>query len=221
MWVKFYRATGLDKAATFLLLLPQLRTCLGVAARFTLSAISRREQVQQHLCVQKLVARGREHDRLWSTSRVWPQGPLGCPKPRWHRLCARRDSAASSGKWSVRPSAQRYSIVRLPPSLQPELAQPPNESVGRLALSQRRSCGPATQRCVPDESAYASTVSKILPICWLDSMSRCAAATSASGNVRSITVRIDPASIKGQAFSSPSGRSPPCQRPSAPAMSNR
>src|SRR6516225_5463929 len=33
-----------------------------------------------------------------------------------------------------RPSAQRYSIVRLPPSLQPELAQPPNESVGRLAL---------------------------------------------------------------------------------------
>jgi|SRR6516164_2964801 len=100
----------------------------------TRGAISRREQVQQHLWVQKLVARGREHDRLWSTSRVWPQGPLGCPKPRWHRLCARRDSAASSGKWSVRPSAQRYSIVRLPPSLQPDLAQPPNESVGRLAL---------------------------------------------------------------------------------------
>ena len=45
--VKFYRSAGLDKTTTFLPLLRQLRTCLGVADRFTLSASFCREQLQQ------------------------------------------------------------------------------------------------------------------------------------------------------------------------------
>src|SRR6516225_2480086 len=36
--VKFCRATGLDKTASFQPLLPQLRTCPGVIGRLTLSA---------------------------------------------------------------------------------------------------------------------------------------------------------------------------------------
>src|SRR6476469_5009959 len=49
--------------------------------------------------------------------------------------------------------------------------------------------------------ASSLVTSKILPICALDCISRCAAAASASGKVRSMTGRTFPASISGQTLS--------------------
>ena len=94
-------------------------------------AMNRREQVQ---LIGAEAGRPRTRTRsVWSTPRVWPQGPLGCPKPRWHQLCARRDSSGASAisRSSIAGQTDAPTICR---SWPPRLAQPPNESVGRLAL---------------------------------------------------------------------------------------
>ena len=73
---------------------PQMLTPLG--------ANNRREQVQ---LIGAEAGRPRTRTRsVWST----PQGPLGCPKLRWHQLCVRRDSSGARAQ-----SHDRVSLGRL------------------------------------------------------------------------------------------------------------
>ena len=93
-----------------------------------LCANNRREQVQ---LIGAEAGRPRTRTRsVWST----PQGPLGCPKLRWHQLCARRDSSGARAAISRSSIAGQTDAPTICRSWPPRLAQPPNESVGRLAL---------------------------------------------------------------------------------------
>ena len=93
-----------------------------------IGANNRREQVQ---LIGAEAGRPRTRTRsVWST----PQGPLGCPKLRWHQLCARRDSSGARAAISRSSIAGQTDAPTICRSWPPRLAQPPNESVGRLAL---------------------------------------------------------------------------------------
>ena len=67
-------------------------------------------------------------------------------------------------------------------------------SVAR-AVDTRRSRRPRACTQVPGQGVQRST---ILPMCWLDSISRCACAASSSGSTRSTTGRTAPAATAGQ-----------------------